>query len=157
MLSGNAGDLQQRLMDIAEANGLTISRDYAAQAAKSVAMGLSTDEDWMRQTREQAASLWGPAWQDKIMSGVDAKQLASGYINLMAQEFEMNPESINLNDPYLRKAMTQVDEQGNPRTMSLFDFQQQLRNDPRWMQTKNAEDKVANIGNDILKMFGFAG
>jgi hypothetical protein len=157
MLSGNAGDLQQRLMDIAEANGLTISRDYAAQAAKSVAMGLSTDEDWMRQTREQAASLWGPGWQDKILAGVDAKQLASGYINMMAQEFEMNPESISLNDPYLRKAMTKVDQNGNAQSMSLFDFQQQLRNDPRWMGTKNAEDKVSSIGNDILRMFGFAG
>ena len=65
--------------------------------------------------------------------------------------------SKSVRNPYLRKAMTRVDDKGNPASMSLFDFQQELRNDPRWMKTKNAEDKVTDIGHKILQMFGFMG
>lgn len=156
-LQGNAGDLQEQILAIGEANGLSLSREYAAQAARSVAMGLTTEEDWLRTTREQAASMWGPAWQDKIMAGVDAKELASGYINIMAQTFEIDPEMISLNDPDLRAAMTGIDEKGNPKPVSLYDFQTKLRKDPRWMGTKQAQDTFSNIGMDILKTFGFVG
>lgn len=156
-LRGNAGNLQQQILSIAEANGLTLSREYAEQAARSVALGLTTEEDWLRETREQAASLWGPAWQQKIMAGVDAKELASGYINMMAQTFEISPEMIDLNDPYLKSAMTNVDKDGNPTPASLYEFQTKLRKDPRWMDTKQAQDKFSDIGSDILRMFGFMG
>lgn len=156
-LEGDAGNLQERILGIAEANGLTLSQSYAESAARSVALGLTTEEDWLRTTREQAASLWGPAWQEKIMAGVDAKDLASGYINMMAQTFEIDPEMIQLNDPYLRSAMTNVDEKGAPKPVSLYDFQTKLRKDPRWMGTKQAQDTMSNIGMDVLKKFGFMG
>jgi hypothetical protein len=156
-MKGAAGSLQQQMMEIAEANGLKVSASFVESAARSVAMGLSTDDDWINQVREQSASVWGPQWQDKIMAGVDAKDLASGYINLMAQTFELNPDEIGLDDAYLRQAMTNVDANGNPAPLSLFDFQQKLREDPRFMKTKQAEDGVANVGNRILEMFGFAG
>ena len=156
-LAGQAGDLQQQIMEIAAANGMKISREYAESAARSVQMGLSTEEDWLRTTRQQAASMWGPGWSDKIMAGVDARELATGYVNLMAQEFGILPDQIDLNDPYIRKAMTGVDANGNAAPQSLFDFQQQLRHDPRWMRTKQAEDKISDIGVQVLKQFGFMG
>lgn len=156
MLKGAGGNLQQELLDIAAANGLGISREFAQSAARSVAMGLTTEDDWRRQVMEQSASVWGPYWQDKILAGVSAKQLASGYITSMARTLDLNPESIDLNDPYLRKAMTAVDDKGNPVPMSIYDFEATLRKDPRYMNTKKASDDVASVGNQILKMFGFA-
>ena len=157
MLEGDAGNLQQDLMAIAAENGLDISHDFAQSAARSVAMGLSTEDDWKRQVLEQSASLWGPYWQDKILAGVSAEKLASGYINSMANTLDLNPSLISLNDPYLRKAMTSVDDKGNAQPMSLYDFEANLRSDPRYMNTKKASDNVASVGNQILKMFGFAG
>lgn len=155
-LAAGAGDLQERLMATAERNGVQLSRDYFESAARSVAGGLTTEEDWMREVRQQAASLW-PSWSEKILAGADARTLADGYINMMAQTFDVTPDSIRLDDPYISQAMMGTDEKGNPKPMGLFDFKMKLREDPRWMGTKQAEDTVASIGNDILKMFGFAG
>jgi hypothetical protein len=156
ILQGNAGDLQQQLKAIAEANGLKYNDSYYLSASKSVASGLSTAEDWQREIRSQAASMY-PAWSDKINSGMDINDLASGYINKMAQTLEIDPNSINLNDPYIRQALGAKDDKNNPTMMSMWEFEQQLRKDPRFMQTKQAQDDMFSAGNAILKMFGMAG
>ncbi len=156
MLAGEAGTLQQQLRAIAEMNGVRLNDTYYESAARSVAGGMTTDDDWLREVRGQAASLW-PSWSEKILAGVNARDLASGYINVMADTFEIMPDQVSLDDPYLRQAMTGIDDKGNPKPMGLFDFQQKLRQDPRWMNTKQAEDQISNIANDVLKMFGFVG
>lgn len=153
---GESGNLQERLMETARRNGLQYSNSYFESAARSVATGLTTDEDWLRDMRAQAASMWTP-WSDKIMSGVDAYDLASGYISMMAQTMEIDPESISLNDPRLMKAIMHVDDKGNTSPIGLYDFQMMLREDPAWMQTKQATDSVSSIGMDVLRMFGFQG
>jgi hypothetical protein len=91
------------------------------------------------------------------MGGVDARELASGYINVMSETFEIMPNDISLDDPYIRQALTTTDDKGNARPVGLWEFQQKLRNDPRWMGTKQAEDEISGIANDVLKMFGFVG
>lgn len=155
-LMGGAGDLQEELRQTAQLNGLRLTPSYYESAARSVAAGLTTADDWRREVREQAASLW-PSWSDKIMGGVDARRLADGYINIMAETFEMMPDQISLDDPYIRQALTATDDKGNARPVGLWEFQQKLRNDPRWMGTKQAEDEISGIANDVLRMFGFVG
>lgn len=41
--------------------------------------------------------------------------------------------------------------------MSLYDFEQQLRKDPRWLSTKNAKDSVTNTAIGVLRDFGIYG
>lgn len=153
-LKGESGNLQSKLMTTARKNGLTYNNAYYEGAARSVAAGLTTAEDWERDLRSQAASMWQP-WSDKIMAGLDAQDLASGYINMMAETMEIDADSISLHDPRLMKALTRVDDKGNPAPMGLYDFQMSLREDPAWMQTKQATDSISSIGMDILRRFGF--
>lgn len=155
-LMGMSGNLADDLKATASANGLHLSEDYYLAAAKSVARGLTTADDWTRDVRTQAASLW-PTLADKINAGSDARSLASGYINTMAQTLELDPQSIDINDPLLRSAMTQVDDKGNAIQTGLWDFQQTLRNDPRWMNTKQATDSISSIATDVMRMFGLRG
>ena len=156
VLMGGAGNLEEALKQTALKNGLKLDQNYYISAAKSVASGLSTADDWMRDIRAQGASLW-PAWSDKINAGVDAEDLLSGYKTIMAQTFEIPPEYIDLNDPTLRQAVTMMDDKGNPQVMGLWEFQTKLRNDPRWMDTKQASDQLSNVGMDVLKRMGFTG
>jgi hypothetical protein len=153
-MRGQSGDIQQKLMDMARRNGLTYDRAYYESAARSVAGGLLTEADFERDLRSQAASMWQP-WSDKIMAGMDAEDLASGYINMMSQTLEIDPSQVSLHDPRLMKAITHVDDKGNAAPMSLYDFQMSLREDPAWMQTKQATDSISSVGMDILKRFGF--
>jgi len=152
-MQGAAGDLQQRLEQVAARNGLRLSKGFFESAAQSVAMDLSTAEDAERQVREQAASLW-PSFSQQILAGQDARDLASGYINTMAQEFEIDPERISLDDPLLRQAMTGMDDKGQPTVEGLWAFQQRLRNDPRWMQTKGAADQISGTARTVMEVFG---
>jgi hypothetical protein len=153
-LMGGAGDFVESLRKTAEKNGLKLSEEYFIGAARSVASGLTTESDWDRDIRKQGASLW-PGWEDKIVGGMDAYDLMSGYRTIMAQEFEVLPDTIGMDDPILRQAVTRLDEKGNPAPIGLWDFQTQLRQDPRWMDTKGAQDKMSNIGTDVLRLMGF--
>lgn len=155
-MRGNAGTLQEQMKALAMANGLTFSDGYYEAAAKSVGARLTTADDWMRQIREQAASLW-PTWKDQILAGSDAADLASGYINTMAQTLEISPTSISLDDPSIRSAMTHTDDQGNPVALSLWDFQRSLMQDERYKGTQKFNNDLASIGTDILKRMGFSG
>jgi hypothetical protein len=155
-MEGRAGNLEQVWMQTAAANGLKLSRDFFSSAARSVGMGLSTAEDVERQIREQAASMY-PTFSQQIMNGSNARDLASGYINMMAQELELDPELIDLGDPMIRQAMGGVDEKGQPKVEGLWDFQQRLRRDPRWMNTKSAADEISRTARVVLETFGMVG
>jgi len=150
---GTAGQTIDSLRQVAARNGLSFDELYYQSAAKSVAQGLTDNAYWERQIREQAASYW-PSYSEQIMAGMDAMSLASGYMNLMARTLEIDPNSISLNDPFIRKATTMLDEQGNPRPMALWEFQEELRNDPRWMNTDQAAQSISDIGTSILQRFG---
>ena len=155
-MRGSSGDLAGTLRSMAVNNGLSYSEGWYQSAARSVASGLTTEADWQRDIQEQAATMW-PVFADKIRAGVSAKDLASPYVNIMAQTFEIDPESISLNDPYVRQALGGFDDNGNPVPTNLWDFQLKLREDPRWSTTKKAQDETSSVANTVLQMFGIRG
>ena len=155
-LMGQAGDLQDDLRAIAEANGISYSDNWYLSAAKSVAGGLTTAKDWERDLREDAAGAWS-AYSDKIRAGSNAYDLASPYINEMARELELSPLDISLNDPYIREALTRVNEKGEPVPSSLYEFRQKVRNDPRWPQTSKAKNSITGATGALMQMFGITG
>jgi hypothetical protein len=69
----------------------------------------------------------------------------------MANTLEINPETIDMNDPTLRTAITADAE------VPLYQFERQLRQDNRWQYTNQAKSEVANATQQILKDFGFMG
>ncbi len=148
-----AGDLASQLREIAMSNGLRLDEQYYVGAARSVAGGFTSAQQQIRELREMAAGNW-PSFADQIRAGLDARTLASGYINLMSRTLEVDANGIDLNDPFIRKALTRVDDKGTARPMSLWEFNEDLRNDPRWMQTDQAVQQVSDIGTRVLERFG---
>jgi hypothetical protein len=86
-----------------------------------------------------------------IDQGIDLDTIYSPYKNIMANTLEINPETINMNDPVLRSAITAESE------VPLYQFERQLRQDNRWQYTNQAKSEVANATQQILKDFGFMG
>ena len=84
-------------------------------------------------------------------NGVDLETIYSPYKNVMASVLEINPESITLNDPLLRSAIT------GDREIPIYEFQRQLRKDNRWQYTNQANEEVSNSVLGVLKDFGFQG
>jgi hypothetical protein len=153
---GDLRSLAMQLRNTASANGLKFSDEYYQQQAKSISLGLSTFEDADMDIREQAAGMW-PPYSEKIRAGYNVRDLASGYIYSMASELEIDPQSISLDDTYIRKALTNIDEQGNAKHQSLWQFQRDLRNDPRWMDTNKAQNQIGDTASKVMQMFGLVG
>ena len=153
---GAAGNLADDLRKTAFANGVNYSDNWYQSAAQSVAGGLTNADDWNRDIRSQAASLW-PIYADKINAGMNVYDLASPYINTMAQEFERSPDQITLDNPYIRSAVTGMNDKGDPAPTGLWDFQKKLRQDPRWENTAKAQNEVTTVTGRIMQMFGLMG
>lgn len=155
-MRGGAGELTDSLRNLARANGISYTDNWYLSAAKSVAAGLTTAQDWERDVREQAASLF-PVYSEKIRAGLNVYDLASPYINTMAQELELDPNQITLDDPYIRQALSGMNDQGDFTPMGLWDFQKKLRQDPRWENTSKAQNEVTSMTGRVMQMFGLMG
>lgn len=153
---GKIGDFGQRLRSVAFMNGVKYSAGWFDSQAKSIASGLKTLNDAEREIRTQAASRY-PAFRQQIMSGMDAMDLASPYKAILEDELEINGEFITLDDPYIQQAMGGFAPDGNPAPMDLYTFFKNVRNDPRWLNTRKATNEVAGIATGVLQMFGLRG
>ena len=145
---GAAGNFVDNLKATAYSNGLRYNDDWYLSAARSVARGDTSEDDWAREIRKQAAGMY-PLYSEQINAGMNAYDIASPYITVYSQTFGYSPYDITLDNPDIRKAMM--------NGTNLFDFQMELRQKPEWMKTKEAEDKVASISSEIMRMFGVMG
>lgn len=156
-LTGEAGTIEEQLRTVALRNGQKYSDGYFYKAAKAVVAGTTDIQAFTDQVRQDAATDY-PVFADKITAGMDVADLASGYVNRLAQTFELDPSSVGLDDPYIKEALGGLDPKtGTPTAMGMWDFEKKLRSDPRWAQTKQAKDSADGAAYSVLKSFGFIG
>ena len=151
--TGSLGEYMRNLRNVAAMNGLTYSDDYYYQQANSALTGLTSIEDSISGIREEAAGLW-PPYADKIRAGQNARDLASSYIQNMASVLQIDPDSISLDDPFIQGSITSFDDQGNPRPKSLWEQSNELRKDPRWIESNDGQNKIASAVSGVTAMFG---
>ena len=147
---GAAGDVEEELRRTAANNGLSFSDKYYIGAVTSIQGGNTNKEDYIRDIREQAASYWTP-YADKILAGQDMNDLAYSYMKVLADTHELDIQGVSLNNPYIKHALMQE------TPMGLWDFESYLREQPEWMETKEARDTIASHGLGILERMGFIG
>jgi hypothetical protein len=152
-LMGQAGDAETQLMNWLGRNGLQLSRQALAKYISNIAMGRQSIEDAQADIRKTYLAGMYPGWADKINEGFDPADLFEPYMNVARNVLEL--DSIDFNDPVIKRFTQGVGADGNPTKMPLWEFEQELRNDPRWQQTDNAYQMYTNVGTNLLKMFGF--
>lgn len=154
---GEAGDNEEQLRQMAYRNGVTMNDDFYRKAVQTIADGSRQMGDWEDYIRKQAASMF-PVYADQLLQGgVDVIDLAQPYMSRMSAILEIDPGALRLDDPTLRQAMTGANAEGKPESMGLWDFENLLRQDPRWMKTKNAKNQFDSTARTILETFGFMG
>lgn len=150
---GLAYDLTASYSELARRNGVLVSEAWVQNQAKSVLGMNSTDEAVKTEIRKLAASAY-PAFAEQLAAGQDLYDVASPYVQSMAAILEVNPEDIDLRDRTLSSALQAKDDKGRPAAKTLFDFERDLRKDPRWMQTKNARESLSGVARQVLSDFG---
>lgn len=153
--AGQAGMDETEIRKALADNGIKMSQGSLENWVKSIARGDRTLEDAKTWVRSQA-ELAFPAYKDQIRSGMNVRDIAAGYTQSMADLLEINPDSIKVDDKMIRKALTYKNDKGAPEPLSQTDFELMVRQDPRWRQTKNAQDEVMGNALKVLRDWGFS-
>jgi hypothetical protein len=153
---GPAGKYYTQIKNLAMNNGINISDDAAKTYADQIAAG-TVDQNTVTNTlRESAASAF-PKYANQIKAGLDLSTLADPYVQSMSKILELPSASIDVFNPTIRSALSYTMADGSLGTKSLYDFEKDLRKDPRWQYTQNAHTDVANSVQKVLQDFGFMG
>jgi len=151
---GQGGEEVQKLKDYAYSMGVTMASTWFTNGARDIVRGMGTEQDYMSQIRKQAKAQF-PQWSKQIDAGQSVMDLANPYLTTMAQILELPGGSINLFDPTIKKALNYKDPNtGEGQAKPLWQFENELRNDPRWKKTQNAQDSLMQVGHQVLADFG---
>ena len=153
---GPSGKYFVALKNFASDNGLRLSDQAATAYANNIVAGVIDENTAFNTVRESAANAF-PSLGDKIKSGIDLKTLADPYIQSMSNILEIPDSGIDLFDPKIRSALAYTLPDGKVGTKSIYDFEKELRQDPRWQFTNNARSQAADVASQVLKDFGFRG
>jgi hypothetical protein len=94
-------------------------------------------------------------YQDEIKAGFDLRDVANDYIQLVSQELELDPETLDLNDSLIQQALKPAKKQGGTfEYISYGDFQSAVRKDKRWQYTNNAKESLSTAATGIKRLFG---
>jgi hypothetical protein len=154
-LGGTPLGTVQNLKEYANAFGMSYQDKDFDSWSRNIFSGTTTVEDLQAKIRTDAASAF-PTYADQINKGVSVDALASAYKSSMANILEVDPDSIGYNDPTLRRALQSVGPDGKPITKPLWQFEKELKMDPRWGQTKNARDTMDSLSLRVLRDWGMA-
>ena len=151
---GTAQDTLTQMHQYVSQMGVNLSDSSLDGYLRGIQSGTSSMGDFEGYIRRLAAGAF-PAYADQIEGGQTVQQIADPYVQDMANILEINPANITLQDPTIRSMLSGKDANGQPAQTGLWDFEQKLRQDPRWQYTKNANDAGYSMIHQIGQDFGF--
>lgn len=143
----------QELKTLARSYGLSYTDAKYNQWGADLFANRITDSEIEEAIKTESASKY-PAFSDQIMKGVTMDALASSYKSSMANILEIDADSIGYNDPTLTKALQFVGPDGKPTSKPIWQFESDLRTDPRWQFTNNARDSIDSLQYKVMKDWG---
>lgn len=154
-MEGQGADIQNELHAYAYSMGVKMSDQWYADNTRYVLRGLATTSDYKNDMLKHAKAAF-PQYAKQLDGGQTLADIAQPYMQSMAQILEIPAGSVNLFDNTIKKAL----QYKNPTTLQteskpLWQFENDLRADPRWKQTKNAQDSLMQVGHQVLSDFGF--
>jgi hypothetical protein len=155
--SGQALSNYQELVRTARSNGLKVSDiipggSNQQQVLQGIASGKLDINRIIQDSRKLAAQGQPQYVRDLLSQGYNLDQVFAPYRQTMATVLEIDdPNSIDLNDPLLRSA---ISDKGD---MNIYEFKKALRKDNRWQYTEQARQDVSSATLNILRDFGFQG
>jgi peptidoglycan hydrolase-like protein with peptidoglycan-binding domain len=152
---GVAGAAMEEFREYAAGMGVTLSQKWLDGNSSKVAMGTASTDTVLANIRQMAVSTW-PQFKDRILAGESVSEIAEPYIQQMAATLELSPESITLKDKKIKAALSARGDDGKPSQKSVWQFEQDLRKDPRWRKTAGAQEQAGEIINGLGQLFGKA-
>jgi len=153
-LVGRAGEVQDTLNSYARQFGTTFTPEQSSKYIQDILFGRTTQYDIADTLRRDAAKQYSN-FSTRIMAGETVEDVLTPYKKLATGLLEV--QDIDLNDNLMLDVLSGKTTDGNPKYASTSDFKKAIKSDPRWQQTDNARSEYFNVGERILKDFGFLG
>jgi hypothetical protein len=153
---GDVGASQARIKETAAEYGINLGDREVFSMSQKMLEGSLSEEGIAEQIKSLAKSRY-PGMADEIDKGLSLREVASAYVQAQSKILEINPDQIDLaTDRNLQKALQYVDPAtGKPGgAMPLWQYEESLKKDTRWLATGNAHDEIANVGTKVLKDMG---
>lgn len=151
---GIAGQNEMALRQLAEKNGISVDDNTMKNIVQNITDNKTSVEDAAGMIRSQAAGKF-PAYAEQIMNGVNLSDIAAPYQQTMQKILELGPGDTQIASPKITSALQNMNGQGVPTQMPLWQFAQNLRQDPAWKQTQNAQNSIMQTAKQVLSDFGF--
>lgn len=123
---------------------------------RGLVAGTTNPEDVDNLLQERAKS-FAPGLARFIDQGQTLRDAANPWLNAIAMTWEVDPDTLDLNDDYVQRALNFQDEKGNFSTMNLYDTKKLARRSAKWDMTQQAKEEKTGIAQAILRDFGFLG
>jgi len=160
-LSSNLQSLAQQYGVYGQFSPDGTSKSFDNYATQQVAAGANISDPAIATTAEQmyktaAINTYKP-FADQINAGMKVSDLASPYINTLSSLLEVSPSDIQLGSAsgygsMISKAMM-GDANGQPT--NPYDFANQVRSQPEWLNTQNAHQTILGGVNQLISKMGF--
>jgi hypothetical protein len=154
----SAHRLQQRPEEISEELYVKARQDFwvpmskgdALKWAQKINSGTISESDFTDYLRKQAAALY-PAFAKQIKAGADPNNLFAPYANVAAEELQVSPQDLVMNDRVFGQVFQSASDGKFP---SMADFRKKIRTLPEWQQTEGARKIASDGALSILNTFG---
>ena len=118
---------------------------YWTSKQTALFQGTVTTEDIQKEIRDLSASAF-PAYADGIANGISIASQASNVLTSYATFLELDPETVDFNNPTVRKITQYIDPAtGKPARMPQWMVEKTIKSDPAWGFTKNGQKAVDDL------------
>lgn len=125
--------------------GTLLNDAYWTSKQNALFQGTITSDDIQKEIRDLSASAF-PAYADGINNGVSLASQASNVITSYATFLEVDQESVDFNNPTVRKITQYVDPTtGKPAKMPQWMVEKTIKSDPAWGYTKNGQKTIDDL------------
>lgn len=159
-LGGTLGEAERQIRNALEDYGLDFGEGWISRQLNYIATGRSDTTAIVNYLKQGALAKYGQ-YKDQLQQGMTMRDIAEPFRQLMAKTLELSDKSISVADPTIQKALqyrapAKGGKPGAPAQMPLWQFEEQLKSDPRWMGTQNAQDSLMAAGRKVLQDWGLA-
>lgn len=147
---GEAGEAFDKLHEMAYLNGVKYSQSWYQEQATKIVKGTSTLQNQENKIRRTAAATY-KAFATQINAGMNVLDLAAPYIKSVATLLEIPETELDLDEKLIYNAMAGGHAGAN---FPLWEFENAVRNDPRWRKTNNAREGLMTVAHQVGKDFG---
>jgi hypothetical protein len=153
-----ANELYKRAADYGFDSSMSNERfaGWFENSVKGLIAGTLNAEDIDNELQKQAMSMF-PGLTNQLSQGRTLREAADPWLTAISGVWEVDASTLDLNNPFVQRALNYTDEKGNVTTMNLYDTKKMARRSPNSDFTSWAKEEKTGIANTILRDFGFLG